>query len=254
MDCNIVYIKMLWRSKILIEYGWNILLVFSMAQCNTLGTPTRGQLMFPDTSSDATLKQLQPYHAQLREIFSKAVKKFNQIEPTLLLPLMRWDRSRAICIWAYAMEELSLAFPPGSEVQLIEKYGTLEVHFGPNLVARLKKMSANGFTSNYATRRIREFHSADQGELFVLNWAKPLRIDIGYRLNDTSTGVEEVMVARRKSLGIMDWFYHITTPDNATSFPLAHPAAETSTEPGVRIEARQLPENQQQESTGTENE
>lgn len=176
--------------------------------------------MFPNTSAEAVMKQLEPFHGQLREIFSKAVAKFNRIEPALLLPLMRWNRSRATCIWAYVMEELELAFPPESGVTLQTKYETIEIHFGPNLVARLKKMNPSGFTSNYPTGRIKAFHDGNQGELFVLHWAKPSRVDIGYVLNETATGVDQILVARRKSLKLLDWFYPIMAPDNGAPIPL----------------------------------
>jgi hypothetical protein len=66
------------------------------------------------------------------------------------------------------MDELEAAFPPESGVKLVRKFETIEVHFRPNLVARLKKMSAEGLTSNYQTRRVQAYHGAEQGELFVL--------------------------------------------------------------------------------------
>lgn len=206
--------------------------------------------MFPSTSAEEVMKQLEPFHDQLYGIFARAVAKFNEIPPQLLLPLMRWNRSRACCIWAFAMEELELAFPPESSVMLTTKHETIEMHVGPNLVARLKKMTPGGFTSNYPTRRVRAYHDPDQAELFALYWAKPSRVDIGYILNETATGVEQVMVSHRKSFTIMDWFYTITTPDSGTPIPFAKRPTPVDVKPSV--EAKGGSENYKQEPTGTE--
>lgn len=182
--------------------------------------PELPQSGFPDTSRDAAAAQLQPYHDLLRAIFRNAVATFNSIPPELLLPLMKWSRTRANCIWAYAMDELERAFPEGGAVKLEIRYGSVEIGFGPNLTARLKKMSPAGFTSNYPTKRVQAYHSDDQGELFIVSWSKPLRVDIGYVLNDTATAVDQVMVARRKAPTIMDWVYVIEEPDSTTPLPI----------------------------------
>jgi hypothetical protein len=203
---------------------------------------------FPDTSADATMAQLEPFQAQIREILSTAVVTFNMIQPSLLLPLVRWNRSRATCIWAYAMEGLEQAFPQGGPVKLDVKYETITIHVGTNLVARLKKMTPAGFTSNYPTRRARQYHTADQGELFVLQWAKPLRVDIGYVLNDTGTGVEQVLVAHRKTPQIIDWVREIPAPDSGAPIPLAKQPVPA--DGSARVQARRAG-NTQKESKVT---
>lgn len=169
---------------------------------------------FPDLSENATMEQLAPYNDQLYEIFVNAVKTFNQIPPELQLPLLRWKRTHANCIWAYMMVELDKAFPPGSPVKLKEEYGSITIIFNDNLIGRLKKMSPDGFTANYQTKRVKAYHSGDQGELFRLIWSKPLRVDIGYLLNETGTGVDRVMVARRKAPKFMDWVSQIAAPES----------------------------------------
>lgn len=177
--------------------------------------------MFVDTSVEAAREQLEPYHDQLHQIFVNAVRTFNQIPPNLLLPLMRFQRTKANCIWAYAIQELELAFPEGSPVKLKHEHGSVTITFGPNHIGRLKKMSADGFTSNYLTHRVKAFHNASQGELFQFLWSKPIRVDIGYLMNETSTGVERVMVARRKAPRFMDWMYPIFAPNSGAPVPIA---------------------------------
>lgn len=134
---------------------------------------------------------------------------------------MRFPRTRANCIWAYAIQELELAFPEGGLVKLKHEHGSVTITFGPNHIRRLKKMSADGFTSNYQTRRVKAFHNAGQGEMFEFLWSKPIHVDIGYMLTETSTGVERVMVARRKAPRFMDWVYNIVAPDSGAPAPIA---------------------------------
>src|SRR5690606_27456850 len=127
--------------------------------------------VYPDTSESACRAELERYHSQLHEIATKAVAKFNSLPDEFRLPLVQFKRSRATAIWAFAMSELMQVFSEGEEngfPYLKRRFDTLEIHFAPNLVARVKKMNEAGFTANYLTRRIKAFHCTDQTELFVL--------------------------------------------------------------------------------------
>jgi hypothetical protein len=163
------------------------------------------------------MAQLEPYHARLHEIFKRAVARFRSLPDDDLVVFTRFKRGQAVAIWGYLMDEVLREFPLD---QLTIKFESIEINFGPNLMGRLKKMSAGGFTSNYPTDRANAYHTEDQGELFVFFWAKPIRIDIGYLLNDTGTDVDRVMVAHRKAPRMIDWVYVIDGPDAGTPQPI----------------------------------
>ena len=208
--------------------------------------------MYPDTSADAVMEQLEPFQQRLVAIFQTAVAKFNSIPPELLLPLVRWNRSRSTCIWAFAMAELEQAFAAETGVVLVVKYESIEIRFNANLIARLKKMAATGFTTNYPTGRVKDYHNENQGELFALQWAKPVRVDIGYLPNETGTAVERVMVAKRRSHRVMHWTRPIELPETGTPIPLEkRPVTPLPSTGETRIEARVSDENTKQEPTGT---
>lgn len=190
--------------------------------------------LFPDLSAEATMAQIEPHNDKFHEIFTKAVATFNKLPPEFLLAFMRWPRTFANCIWALAIIELEKAFPEGSPVKLKEEIGSVTIHFGPNLIARLKKMRPDGFTSNYPTRRARAYHGGEQGELFRVMWAKPCRVDIGYILNETATGVKSVMVARRRSPKVMDW----AVPIPSSQTPVVWSANRSDKSEKTRVKAK----------------
>jgi len=189
--------------------------------------------VFPDLSAEAAREQLEPFHDRFVTAIKEGVRKFNTIPPLLLYPLVKWKRVKANSVWAYIVEEIEATFRGVDGIRVVTRQGSVEIEIGANTVARIKKMRPDGFTSNYPTARVTAFHTADQGELFELLWAQPMKLDIGYVEDETGTRVAEVLVARRDTPSSMAWTYPMTAPAAVTSLPSevqAPAAAEAKTE------------------------
>lgn len=138
------------------------------------------------------------------------------------------------------MEEIEDTFREVPDVRVVHRQGSVEIEIGSNTIARIKKMRADGFTSNYLTPRAKAFHGSElQGELFSLVWAQPMRLDIGYIEDETGTHVAEVKVARRSSPSRVAWTYPMTESAEVTpmSIPETEEAASAPAE-GTRVVAR----------------
>jgi hypothetical protein len=206
--------------------------------------------VFPDLSSDAAREQLEPFHAQFIAAIQEGVRLFNTIPPTLLYRLVKWKRTKANSVWAFIVEEIENTFRDVPGIKVVPRHGSVEIEVGENMVARIKKMRVDGFTSNYPTARVSAFHTADQGELFELLWAQPMKVDIGYIEDETGTHVAEILVARRDTPSVMAWTYPMTGPGDVTSLPVTTTVPDAPAAGGTQIVAREG----ENESQGTDDE
>jgi hypothetical protein len=211
--------------------------------------------VFPDLSSDAARRELEPFHERFIAAIREGVRKFNTIEPSLLYPIFKRKRAKANAIWAFIQEEIEATFRDVQGLELKERYETIEVHIGTNMVARIKKMRPDGMTANYRTARVTEFHTAEQGELFAMMWAKPMRVDIGYIEDETGTQVAQIMVAHRRSPRSIHWTYPMLPPADVTPMPVEPTPTHTPSTGETRVVGRK-PENKdkEQEARGTDDE
>lgn len=218
--------------------------------------------VFPDLSSAAARRELEQYHDRIVAVIREAVRKYNRIDPSTLFVLSRRPRSKAVGLWAFIMWEVEATLRDLPGLKLVERFDTLELHVGMNLVARIKKMKPNGFTSNYRTARVADFHTAEQGELFVASqgelfshtWAKPLCVDIGYILDETGMEVADVMVARRVTPERVHWTYSMLPPADVTPLPVAPVVPIRPRSDEARVVARNTqPSTEKEAAQGTDN-
>ena len=207
--------------------------------------------MFPDLSAEAAREQLGPFHKQFVAAINEGVRTFNSIPPALLYPLVKWKRVKANSVWAYIVEEIEKTFRDVPGILVVPRHGSVEIEVGTNTVARIKKMRPDGFTSNYATARVTAFHTADQGELFELLWAQPMKLDIGYVEDETGMRVAEILVARRDTPGSMAWTYPMTAPAIVTSLPFEVPAP-IAAEATTKIVGRAVEAENEAQAQGTD--
>jgi hypothetical protein len=175
--------------------------------------------VFPDLSRDSARAQLEPFHEKFIAAIKEAVRLFNTIDPPLLYRLVKWKRVKANAMWGFIVEEIENTFRDTAGIRVVKRQGSIEIEVGENTVARVKKMRPDGFTANYMTARVTEFHTADQGELFAEVWARPMRLDIGYIEDETGTQVAKIMVARRWNPGRIHWTYEMTPPADGDVLP-----------------------------------
>lgn len=207
--------------------------------------------MYPDLSAEACRAELAPFRERINAAIHAGVRRFNAIQPAeTLYVLSKRRRSRRTAIWACIMHELETALADVPGLTLARKYDTLELHVGANLVGRVKAMDAKGFTSNYQTPRVKEFHterrgrggrtyaSEHQGELFTVLWAAPMRVDIGYVDDELQIGVAKIMTARRRTPKQIAWVFDMTDAPVVVPIPTTAPAAAASKDES-RIVARQ---------------
>lgn len=186
--------------------------------------------MFPDLSENAARAEIDPFNEKFIAAIKEGVRKFNAIEPSLLLTLVRWKRVKANAIWSFIQVEIENVFRGVNGIRVVPRHGSIEIEIGGNTIARIKKMREDGFTSNYMTARVTEFHSAGQGELFGDMWAQPMKVDIGYIEDATGTQVAQIMVARRDRPNHVAWKYGIMAPAAVTPMPIQPAAAEEAGE------------------------
>lgn len=195
--------------------------------------------MYPDLSRETARKELEPHHERFIACIREAVRKFNDIRPAATLyAIAKSKRAKANAINAIIMEEVrtEMADVPGLRVK--EIHGSIEIFVGENMVVRVKKMREDGFTSNYATARVTEFHTADQGELFEICWAQPMKLDVGY-IEDDLGMLAKVMVAHRRHPRSIHWTYDMTPPADVQPMPVAPAAPVTPSADETRVVARQ---------------
>jgi hypothetical protein len=206
--------------------------------CDDTPSPATDVDVFPDLSSSAARKQLEPFHARIVAAIHEGVRRFNSIPATLLYPMVKWKRVKANGVWAFIVEEIENTFRDVPGIKVVPRHGSVEIEIGTNTVARIKKMRPDGLTSNYQTKRVKEFHSDAQGELFEQTWAQPMKLDIGYIEDETGTRVVEVMVARRDRPNHVAWTYPMTAPAAVTSLPFEVTAPAAAIEATTEIVGR----------------
>lgn len=216
-----------------------------------MATPTMETDVFPDLSRDAARAELEPFHEQFIAAIKEGVRLFNTIEPSLLYRLVKWKRVKANSMWGFIAHEIEDTFRDVPGIRVVPRHGSIEIEVGENTVARIKKMRPNGFTSNYMTPRVTEFHTmADQGELFERMWARPRRVDIGYIEDETGTQVAEILVAQRDTPSRVAFTYPMTTAAAVTPMSV-EPSAPAATEETTRIVPREA-ENESAQGTDDE--
>jgi len=206
--------------------------------------------VFPDLSSAAAREQLEPFHDQFIVAITEGIRLFNTIPPTLLYRLVKWKRVKANAVWGFIVEEIENTFREVPGIRVRKRHGSIEIEVGENMIARVKKMRPDGFTSNFMTPRVSAFHSADQGELFERLWAQPMKVDIGYIEDETGTHVAEILVARRDTPRQVAWTYPMTSPATVTSIPVVPVAPAAAADEETRIEAREA---EDESAQGTDN-
>ena len=224
------------------ECVWNKSVDETAARPYLVGTQTTDEPVFPDLSRDAARAELEPHHEKFIAAIKEGVRLFNTIEPPLLYRLVKSKRVKANAMWGFITEEIENTFRDVPGIRVVPRHGSIEIEVGENMVARIKKMHPSGFTSNYMTPRVTEFHTEGQGELFESMWAQPMRVDIGYIEDATGTQVAEILVARRSSPSVIAWKYPMTEPAAVTPMPVTpteteQPAAASTEE--TRIVARE---------------
>ena len=122
-------------------------------------------------------------------------------------------RASAACIYDHMVEEAERRFATRSDVRAIEIRGLRLWIVGDLAVMRAKKMDEDGRSRNYPTKQAKAF---DRMEQLPGLPAIPVRLTMGYLLDETETAIKRVQVAQPDGKNI-DWCAAILPPEEAAS-------------------------------------
>jgi hypothetical protein len=190
--------------------------------------------MLRDTSATACRRILEPYHPQLWEIAAGGVACFRSLPAEHQFILAASKRCHRTIVWQYMMWEAVRVLTNVVGIVPQRKFESTNYEFDGRVLVRFKKLDGSGMSSNYPTPRALSFIGDEQYELFEAIWSAPIRVDVGYVLDETGLGVAKILVSRRRGNKV-DWLYEIPMPSDGVltlpvrpSAPVA-PAASTAT-------------------------
>lgn len=155
---------------------------------------------------------LDPHQASLAEVIERSWDRWKSIPVENRAILNNSDRTRAGVVWSFIINEANDYFHPLGIVGTKE-YGTVTYRISPLVRLRFKKMNQDGLTKNYPTRRARTYND----QLPLPECPEPIRVDVGYVLNELKTGIDQTLVSCPDGEGVR-WVYAMT--ESATVLPL----------------------------------
>jgi hypothetical protein len=155
---------------------------------------------------------LEPHESALVEVIERSWLKWMALEPETRAILNTSDRTRAAMVWSFIIDQANGHFHPMGIVGMKE-FGTVTYRLNPLVRLRFKKMNEDGITRNYRTRRARWYN----GQLPLPECPEPIRIDVGYVLNDLKSRIDRILVSCPDGRGVR-WVYALT--ESATVLPL----------------------------------
>jgi hypothetical protein len=153
------------------------------------------------------------------------------------LILTKSKRATRTAVWQYMMWEAERLLSDLPGVRGARDFETMTWEVDGRVLIRFKHVSPQGLSANYPTKRARSFTNDDQCEIFEEMWSAPLRVDVGYVLDETGLDAARVLVVRRRGADV-DWVYEVEPPATGVLVVPIEPVAPLTTRPGVRIVAR----------------
>ncbi len=186
--------------------------------------------MLPDSSVEVCRNHLEPYHGTFWHAFERAFAQFRSLTPDHQRIFSTTKRSKTNVMWAFFMEEANklMANDAGVVPHTIHETTTFEIKSG-QIETRLKKVTPEGISRNYPTKRARAFHTVGQFEIFSDLWSAPIRVDVGYVPDDTGLNLAQVLVVFRQGNNVV-WMYEIERPESgAVVLPITTPVPGPAT-------------------------
>lgn len=178
-------------------------------------------------SEDYVRPILEPHQSRLAAIFDRAWERVSKNPDR---PSFEYDRTLAVVMHQFAMQEVRAEFAGDRDVHLWEEHETIRVLINRRVNVRLKKMDENGYTRASPTQAALSFITP----MAALPFSSPddfpdqCSVDCGYVLNDLRTRIDHVLVAARNGDAVL-WSYPIErdAPSIVPTLPIA-PIAPTS--------------------------
>jgi hypothetical protein len=149
-------------------------------------------------------RALEPHHAGLIRIIENAWSQWMKIPPEVRALLNESDRTRAGVIWSLIIAGANEYFHPLGIVGL-KKHGTVTYSIDPLVRVRFKKMDQAGVTANFPTDRSQAYN----GHLPLPECPEPVRVDVGYVLDELKLGIDQILVSCPTAYDVA-WFYPLT--------------------------------------------
>lgn len=156
--------------------------------------------MFPTQSFVRTV--LGPYEAELSRLLQDAMAEASSCSKW---PKYGYKRTRAVLVHEEAMNLLRQRFGERQDVRLLESHETIRLLVSRQIVVRLKKMDARGYTRAQPTQATLGF--TNEAPLpFGDDVPDVHSVDVGYVLNDLETAIVSILVAARYGEEVV-WCY-----------------------------------------------
>ncbi|PCJ63936.1 MAG: hypothetical protein COA58_15000 [Bacteroidetes bacterium] len=159
-------------------------------------------------SSEQAYSTLEPYFEDINNTYNEALKEMNKMLSATNTLLNA--RAKSNLLHALAMSAAKKYFSDYKDIKLKEEYSTMEVVFKGEqaIVARFKKVNKQNLSSNITTRRSNAINL--QYSLFPYSVTY---VDIGYRLDESETEFEAIVLVCRRGQTVL-WSFDVTQSDS----------------------------------------
>lgn len=179
-------------------------------------------------------KILKPYEELIQKIYYESLYSLNGMLEATTEHVNK--RNRSGLLHNFAVNKTKEYLKDDKNVTIVEKYSSVQVIFNLEspLVARYKKVNKKLMSSNVSTKRSNRI--SNQLSLFPHNITY---IDFGYRLDETNTDFEELVVVCRMGNEII-WDYKLVSEINAVKTVTTKSDAEPTLKDEIQIKIKKI--------------
>ncbi len=153
-----------------------------------------------DSSIETVMRRIAHLLPDFDHVVRSGFSKYRTYPPEFLIEHSK--RTAANCVYDHILANALVAFDERPEIRPIEAPGGLRLWVVEEAVVfRVKKMDEDGKSRNYPTKQAMDF---DQMQPIDGVPDAPVRVNIGYLLDDTETQIRRVQVARPNGPNV-DW-------------------------------------------------
>lgn len=130
-------------------------------------------------TEDSARELTDPYFGKMKGCFERAFEKYRDF--LVKFPGSYYKRTSSILLHNWIVNEIKAQFGNYAHILIKEKYESIQLVFSQILVARFKKLSAEGFPNNHKSTRNDTILAQGQLELNLgAVFEAPTNINIGY--------------------------------------------------------------------------
>lgn len=141
---------------------------------------------------EKVMTALEPIMGEIHDIFPAALKKYNEIDPSIRAE--HENRTAASCVRDHAWMAFQSAFEGRKGFHFLDVRGLTLLNIRDEVLIRVKKVDANGKHRNYQTQQQKDFDSYSANKDLTGLPAEAVRVVVGYQPDIAFSEIERVTV------------------------------------------------------------